>query len=247
MISKEELASVARNTGLALYQQEKDYLLRLFLYFYYKQHEHAIFKGGTCLKYLFGLNRFSEDLDFTIKNPKQFQIEVQQTCKNITSIGIENYFIKEELFEDAYTCEIGFHGPLYTGTPQTRNKFRIDAGYRLGTIKKPQWKIIKSDYSEIEMNFLVLTMDLEEIFVEKVLAIHGREKGRDLYDLWFLIRAGVQLDRKLLEKKRKKAGIKTFTLCLHSKEVYERDMKRLTGRVIPYEEVRRAVENALKG
>jgi predicted nucleotidyltransferase component of viral defense system len=45
-------------------------------------------------------------------------------------------------------------------------------------------------------------MSLEEILVEKVVALTKRKKGRDLYDLWFLFSAGVKLNKKLLEKKR---------------------------------------------
>ena len=131
MISKEQLNEIAVKSGLSLYQQEKDYLLKVFLYHYYQHNDHAIFKGGTCLKYLFGLNRFSEDLDFNIKDVKKFQEEVKQVLKELELLGIQNYFIKEEIFEDAYICEIGFQGPFYKGTNQTRNKFRIDAGYRL--------------------------------------------------------------------------------------------------------------------
>ncbi|MBS3056381.1 MAG: hypothetical protein J4473_03025 [Candidatus Aenigmarchaeota archaeon] len=40
----------------------------------------------------------------------------------VSLLGIWNNFIKEDIFDDAYTCEIGFYGPLYTGTERTRNK-----------------------------------------------------------------------------------------------------------------------------
>jgi predicted nucleotidyltransferase component of viral defense system len=133
MISKEQLNKIAQKTELGLYQQEKEYLLKLFLYFYYKRYQDAVFKGGTCLKFLFGLDRFSEDLDFNIKNSTKFKRQIRTVMKDISGLGINNYFLKEESFEDSYTCEIGFEGPLYKGTKQTQNKFRLDAGYRAGT------------------------------------------------------------------------------------------------------------------
>lgn len=242
MISKEQLSTIARKTGLQLYQQEKDYLLKLFLYLYYKRYDHALFKGGTCLRYLFGLNRFSEDLDFNIKDVKKFQQQTRNTVKEIELLGIKSYFIKEEIFADAYTCEIGFQGPLYNGADQTRNKFRIDAGYRTGTIKKPEWKIMKSEYPETEENFLILAMAFEEIFVEKLLAMMYRTKGRDLYDLWFLMEAGIALDKQLLDTKAQKQKSKIDLTRLPSKDVYERDMSRLTTKVIPYEQIKRAIK-----
>lgn len=84
MISRSQLRLISRKTGLTLYQQEKDYLLRLLLYNYYKKFKDVVFKGGTCLKYLYGLNRFSEDLDFNLLiKPETFQKQVKKTLKEI--------------------------------------------------------------------------------------------------------------------------------------------------------------------
>ncbi len=239
MISKDQLQRLAQATGLGLYQQEKDYLLKLFLYFYYKKYQEAVFKGGTCIKYLLGLERFSEDLDFNLKQPKKFPEEVRKTLEDLKNMGIISFFLKEENFPDAYTCEIGFQGPLFTGTPQTQNKFRIDAGYRTGTVKMPEWKLIKSEYPETGENFLILTMHLQEMLVEKLIALRERKKGRDLYDIWFLLNAGVELDKKLLERKTKKK-ISLKDIC--TKEEYERDMMRLTMKQITYLQVRAKLE-----
>ncbi|MBI5871693.1 nucleotidyl transferase AbiEii/AbiGii toxin family protein [archaeon] len=245
MISKEQLNRIAIKSGLSLYQQEKDYLLKLFLYYYYKHNDHAVFKGGTALKYLFGLNRFSEDLDFNIKNVKKFQEEVKGVLKELELVGIQTYSIKEEIFKDAYTSEIGFQGPLYKGTNQTRNRFRIDAGYRLGTLKKPEWKIVKNEYPETEGAILILCMAFEEIFTEKIIALQEREKGRDMYDLWFLINKGVCFDQDLLHKKAKRQHLK-IKLHFPDKTAYERDLSRLTTRVIPYGQVRKAIEKVFR-
>ena len=241
MISKEQLVKLTKNSNLHLYQQEKEYLLKLFLYFYYKRYQDAVFKGGTCLKFIVGINRFSEDLDFNIKNPTMFKKQVRGVMKDISGLGINTYFLKEEMFEDSYTCEIGFEGPLYRGSKQTQNKFRLDAGYRTETFQKPEWKIIKSEYPETEKNFLVLMMNLEEILVEKVIALTQRKKGRDLYDLWFLINAGVKLNKSVLSKKLKKEKVVIDFKKIVSKKEYERDMSKLTTRVISYEQVKKDV------
>lgn len=235
MISLEQLKELARRSGLTIYQQEKDYFLKLFLYAYFKRYKDAVFKGGTCVRYLFGFDRFSEDLDFNLEiPPEKFKIQVRKVIKELESIGIESYFIKEEQFEDAYTCEIGFNGPLYKGTTQTRNKIRIDAGKRIGTLKGPEWRMISSEYPETREQFLVLAMNEEEMLVEKVLALMERRKGRDLYEVWFLLEKGVPFDRALLSKKGAPGiDFRRFP----SEAEYERDMKRLTSRVIPYAQV----------
>ena len=240
MIGKEELARIARSAGLNLYQQEKDYLLKLFLYSYYKHFSDAVFKGGTCLAYIMGLNRFSEDLDFNIKHPKKMREQVRRVLKEIGKLGIESYFIMEELFSDSYACEIGFSGPLFSGTSQTQNKFRIDAGLRTGTLRKPEWKMIRSDYPETGENFLVLAMDPQEMLAEKIIALAGRRKGRDLYDVWFMLNSNVALDKKLLRRK----GFSKISFP--TKAEYERDILRLAKTAVPYEQVKKEVVSIIK-
>lgn len=239
MISKEQLVEISKQSGLALYQQEKDYLLKLFLFNYYKRFEHAVFKGGTCIRYLYGLNRFSEDLDFNIKNPKLFQSQVKQILRQIELIGIGANIKKEECFKKAFTIEIAFKGPLFSGKKISLNKFRIDAGYRIGTMLKPEWNLIQSEYPEIAKNFLVKSMADKEMLVEKILAMFERRKGRDLFDAWFLIKKGAKFDNKLFKKKTKKVGkkIRIDFSRIVSKREYERDLSKLTKNVIPYRQV----------
>src|SRR6185437_7726923 len=55
----------------------------------------AAFQGGTCLRILYGLNRFSEDLDFVLKTPdKDFNWDIY--IKNM----------QEEFNTYGYTLEI---------------------------------------------------------------------------------------------------------------------------------------------
>lgn len=244
MISREQLVSIGKTTGLHLYQQEKDYLLKLFLFTYYRLFDSAVFKGGTCLRYVFGLNRFSEDLDFNLLiSPKKFDLQVDRVVKEFRLFGIQTYFIKKELFKDAYTCTIGFQGPLFKGTEQTRNKIRIDAGRRTGTILTPEWKLISSEYPETRERFLVYVMNEQELLSEKICSLQKRHKGRDLYDVWFLLNTGVSIDASLLFKKVK---TKTFSPVFPSQREYIRDLEKLTTRVISYMQVKKEVLKGLK-
>ena len=202
-----------------------------------------MFKGGTCLRYLFGFDRFSEDLDFNLlTSPNEFREQVRRTTKEIALVGTETHFLKEELFEDAFTCEIAFHGPLYEETGHTQNKIRIDAGRRAGTLKEPEWRLISSEYPETREHFLTLVMSEGEMLVEKVVDLMERRKGRDLYDVWFLLVKGVVSDKELFAKKSRSEF--RFDLIV-SEEEYERDLKRLTSRIIPYSQVRRDLEEGL--
>ncbi|MFW6025175.1 MAG: nucleotidyl transferase AbiEii/AbiGii toxin family protein [Candidatus Woesearchaeota archaeon] len=243
MISKDQLKNLNEDNSLHLYQKEKEYLIKLFLNYYYKDYEDAVFKGGTALRLIYGLNRFSEDLDFNITNPQIFKKEIKSTLKYFDKIGIENFFIKEELFESSYTSTIGFHGPLYDGSKKTRNKIRIDAGYRDKVLNGSRWKIINSEYPETKSKILVNTMDIKEILCEKIRALFSRDKGRDLYDVWFLLNSGVKLDINLLKQKIDLNQINESNLI--SSERYENDLKYLVNRVIPYKQVRKEVLSKL--
>lgn len=59
---------------------------------------------------------------------------------------------------------------------------------------------VRPPYPDI-LPFIVVVMDLEEILAEKVRAIVKRVRARDLYDLWFLIKMGVEIDLSLIDKK----------------------------------------------
>ncbi|MDP3013513.1 MAG: nucleotidyl transferase AbiEii/AbiGii toxin family protein, partial [Candidatus Subteraquimicrobiales bacterium] len=62
--------------------------------------------------------------------------------------------------------------------------------------------IIKTDLPIIT-TAPIIYMDPEEILAEKTRAIIGRKKGRDLYDIWFLIHQGYKLNPEFIKKKLK--------------------------------------------
>jgi hypothetical protein len=66
MIDMQTLTRVARTKGIAnLGNAEKDYFQDLLLLAVSRESPGLVFKGGTALFKLHGLDRFSEDLDFT--------------------------------------------------------------------------------------------------------------------------------------------------------------------------------------
>src|SRR3989338_2838278 len=65
MISIEELNQVKNKRKTNLYYEEKEYLQYIFLNAVSKYPDNFVFKGGTCLRICFGLERASEDLDFS--------------------------------------------------------------------------------------------------------------------------------------------------------------------------------------
>lgn len=52
--------------------------------------KHGILQGGTCLRIFYGLNRFSEDFDFILKNPNpdfKLQPHLQSLSEEIEAYG----------------------------------------------------------------------------------------------------------------------------------------------------------------
>ena len=82
MIDKREILAIAQQTSLTPHVVEKDYVLGWMLAGIYRHEglaESWIFKGGTCLKKcFFETYRFSEDLDFTLREPQHFDANLLQ-------------------------------------------------------------------------------------------------------------------------------------------------------------------------
>ena len=82
MLSYEELENIARLKRLSVINAEKDYLQDLILFSIYSiVGKELVFKGGTCLYKFYKLNRFSEDLDFTLTK----KTDIKKTTDKIIS------------------------------------------------------------------------------------------------------------------------------------------------------------------
>lgn len=198
MITKEELREYAKRLSLNLGQAEKDYFQNIILFILYQNYGKGIvFKGGTALKKCFGLNRFSEDLDFTCLNKP----DIKKIEDGLKRFKIE-FEIESESYEDGLKIILRIKGPLYVGIRQSLCKFIIDFSFREDVILKPEIKTIGRFLEELP-SFDVFVMQEKEILAEKIRAIFTRAKARDVYDLWFLVRKGVNIDERLVNEKLK--------------------------------------------
>ena len=107
MIEKDRLYEVAKKLGLKIHQQEQHYMqtITLFGIYSYIANE-LVFKGGTALFFFYGLDRFSEDLDFTLTNEFEEEkllesikdtfglLAIEMELKEVKSIAGKNYKIK---------------------------------------------------------------------------------------------------------------------------------------------------------
>lgn len=203
MIDRQTLMRLARMNNLRPWQQEKRYLQGLMLAVL---SEHPlVFKGGTYLSFFHGLDRFSEDLDFTSSGgiPPTLALDASESLK---LFGVQNSARVDGDDGRLYSFRIGARGPLFTSPAETSYIY-VEISRRERLLLKPL--PLKLDNSAYGVPVKVIGgMALGEVAAEKLRALMSRDKARDLYDLAFLIRErGVRFDRAMAEAKLRYYGI----------------------------------------
>lgn len=207
--------------------------------------EHAAFYGGTCLRIFHNLQRFSEDMDFSLteKNPNihlenYFQAiqdvfaftgkEVVITKKEKLNFGrVESAFLKE----DTSAYDIAFR------TEKTiKVKIELDTDPPLGF--NTEQKLLMKPYS-----LMVRCFTLPDLFAGKMHALVYRNwktriKGRDWYDFEWYIRFNVPLNfAHLQERIREFSGqevSKEEFLQLLRKRLATADINQVKQDVLPF-------------
>ncbi|MBS3084148.1 nucleotidyl transferase AbiEii/AbiGii toxin family protein [Candidatus Pacearchaeota archaeon] len=239
MITREELSEASEKRKIGLYYAEKEYLQYIFLNAISKYSDKFSFKGGTCLRICYGLDRASEDLDFSsTTNIKETKEIVNKCSKEFEHLNINHQKIIEKEHKDNIRFEIRFEGPLFSGNPSSTNTLKIDFN-KQKTIYKTA-KVIQKVFSDVPM-FVIMATDEKEILAEKIRTLANRKQSRDLYDIWMLISKGVTADKKLINQKLKEENSNIKNITIPSKEEYELDLKNLVTTLPPYEQVKTEV------
>ena len=127
MITLQELNEIKEKKKTSLYNQEKEYLQYIFLNAISKYSNDFIFKGGTCLRICYGLERASEDLDFSINPPITKVREIFYKClRDFDLLNIKYMVPEEKEFKGNIRFEVRFEGPLFIGKPHSTNTLKID-------------------------------------------------------------------------------------------------------------------------
>ena len=243
MISIEELKQIKEIRKTNLYYAEKEYLQYIFLNSMSKYADNFVFKGGTCLRIAFELERASGDLDFNANLSIKDIKKIARSClKDFDFLNIPNEIYSEKMFEGNYRIEIRFQGPLYNGDNRTKNTIKIDFNKRKNVYKEA--RLIKKLFSDVPP-FTIIVMEKKEILAEKLRALCMRTEPRDFYDVWAILSLGEPIDKKLLYKKLEEDNIKYFKLNLPSRKSYENDLKLLLKNSPDYDKVVKCVNNYL--
>lgn len=150
------------------------------------------FLGGTCLRIVHQQNRFSEDLDFD--NFGLVSSEFEELARFI-KMGLEKegYLIEtRNVTAAAFHCYIKFPNLLYneglTGHSNEKILIQVDAESQ-GFDFNPQTHIL----NKFDVFTTILTTPLDLLLAQKLYAILNRKrnKGRDFFDVIFLMGKGI--------------------------------------------------------
>ena len=187
MLIHEELENLARLKRLSLVNIEKDYLQELILFSIYSiVGKELVFKGGTCLYKIYKLNRFSEDLDFTLTKKLDIKKLASKIASDLELLNIKCRIKEIKEYRNEINIRLLLNGPLYKGSKETQCFIPLNISRKEQIILEPKRESIIPLYKEIP-NFELFSMQEKEILAEKVRAIFTRQKPRDIYDLLFLI------------------------------------------------------------
>jgi len=206
--------------------------------------EKAAFYGGTALRILYKLDRFSEDLDFSLLQPSNdfswerysqalerellsFGFEVQVGLKNkaITS-AVQSAFIKANTLNQLLIIEPGKEiAQQIPAGQKIRIRVEVDTD-------PPQGFFTESKFLLLPLPFSVRTYTLPNLFAGKMHAVlcrqwKNRVKGRDWYDLIWYCAHHPRLNLKHLEQRMRQSG------DWSSQQTFDPQtfMKRLTAKI----------------
>ena len=178
----------------------------------------ASFYGGTALRIFYDLNRYSEDLDFTLNNvDKNFSIApFIESIKNVAlsygleleisikqkqiSTPVESAFAKINTYQTFINLKMNSElTKLLHKDEVIKVKFEIDCEPALGFTTENKW----IDMPEFAP---VIVLDEASLFAGKLHAILCRNykntvKGRDYYDFLFYVRRGISPNLNYLRNK----------------------------------------------
>ncbi len=185
--------------------------------------EHAAFYGGTALRILYGLDRFSEDLDFSLLKPDPvfslskynhaikdelsafgFEVTVIEKIKNIET-PIESAFIKANTKTEL--IHIGLRNQLIATIPKDAViKIKLEIDTNPPSHFKTEAKVLKEP-----MPVFINVYAPSDLFAGKMHALlfrgwSNRIKGRDWYDFVWFVKNGISLNLDHLEKRMWQSG-----------------------------------------
>lgn len=183
----------------------------------------AAFYGGTALRIFYGLDRFSEDLDFSLMTADTafdlsayfpvLEKEVKSFGLNVTIVekeknkesNIRSAFLKGNTKEHLLLFyPDGQAAESVAKNEMVKIKFEID-------VDPPAYASFERKYRLLPTPYEVNLYDMPSLFAGKISAVlcrawQSRTKGRDLYDYVFYLSRGISVNQKHLRARLIQSG-----------------------------------------
>lgn len=165
---------------------------------------HLSFLGGTCLRFVHKIERFSEDLDFDlIKAGLDYEELAKFIGKKLRELGFPaDTSVKKR--ENVITVNVKFSEVMkemgLSDLPDQKLKIKFE-------IDPKSCKNIHYESRQVfayGKSFNIISNTLETLFAQKIIAIVFRpyQKGRDFYDLvWFLAQKNIEPSYAIFKEK----------------------------------------------
>jgi predicted nucleotidyltransferase component of viral defense system len=234
-INDDEFNDIASRLRFDRVKLTKDYFVTLLLYLI-KDVDGIYFKGGTALNKIF-LNhaRLSEDMDFSLIR------EVSDVKKEIVEV-VEKSRLFGKITYDKHVD--GFLRVVveYTSFDGQKDKVFIDLNKRAKLALPSETHKLNHFYVPLIPEFSVKTVAKEELIAEKTAATIGRNKPRDHFDVYMILKKGIPINMELVKKKCHESGdefsiLKMFNKAKMLKNRWDKDMISLISEEITFQEV----------
>ncbi len=243
-ITEDTFNNIVAQTRFTYALMLKDYYVTIILYLL-KDIKGIYFKGGTALNKIFlKYARISEDVDYTIsRDLKQVEKEIREVIENSEFFHSVNHDKRVEKF-----TRLIAH---YKGFDNEQGTIFIDLNEKANLVLKPEEHKIPHHYSENVPQFSVMTLAKKEMMAEKVAATIGRNKPRDHFDVYMILKHNQPLDLELVKKKCESSGdefdiIKMFNKAKKLKNKWDEDMEPLLAETITFQEVMQTLAKHFK-
>lgn len=207
----------------------------------------AAFYGGTCLRIFHGLNRFSEDMDFTLlKEDNSFYFEhyfqpiIDQFALVGRKVEINKNKKEKKIFGKVESAFLKDNTDVYDLSFQTEKSIRVKI--EVDTI--PPLKFTTEQRLLLQpKSFMTRCVTLPDLFAGKMHALafrvwKNRIKGRDWYDFEWYVRNGIPLDWNHLQERIRQFNGQEMTLEEFKTTLRERlsgtDINRVKEDVLPF-------------
>lgn len=182
----------------------------------------AAFYGGTALRILYGLDRFSEDLDFTLlQQEPNFDLQpyLDSLARELSSFGFKMDVTKKDksvetsvlsAFLKVNTIQLLLSIGEEKGSKKVNHNEKIQIKLEIDTQPVPTFRA-ENKLVLTPFPFYVLTLQQGDLFAGKMHALlyrawKGRVKGRDWYDLSWYIQQKIPLHLATLQALMQQAG-----------------------------------------